>query len=305
MPKPDVVGVLECAYDLRGTDSSWMRQVTDAVHPLFDYGLGTVSFSYQVDASMRTRVGEVFQIGTPQDFEPHLRQMQEHVPPPVVEAIYLAPGGVGTIPEVTGATAQEAARALFSTWGDVLADIMGMTAYHLGGWGFMITAPMPDSRKSTATERNRWLRVLPHLRAGMRLRRHVLDEDGDAVLTPTGERPSRKSCFLCNELDAAVDQGGDDPSSMHQVRYVLLRHCPCGEPQLSVRPQEARHRVDSLRSRDCAWQVPRRRPIAGPRVRLHEQPLPLAHHRPRRMCSRCDSGYPFGEPRRDMKAGSA
>ena len=194
VPRPDVISVVERAYDLAGDDGTWRKRLLEAVQPLFDYGMGTVLFTYDVDPNGRSKVLDVEQVNTPMDLGPVVRAVEEAHEPSFVRRVYMGMGGFGSGREICEGLEIEPPKAVLTDMGQSVPEIMGMTAGVIGGSGMVVAAPMVDGRPSTPAERARWFRVLPHLRAGIRLRRRARatteegpTSDGDAVLSPDGK----------------------------------------------------------------------------------------------------------------------
>lgn len=189
----DLISAVEAAYDLAPDDDAWLDTLCRVVSPYLNYGLGTVAFTYEVDAEHRARAITVKQHGTPFDVTEQVRSSHAALPPSWVETVLMVPGHVGSgievMPEDLRPRLHERLRAA-----DAPPDSMGIAVGNLGGRGVVFCAALPEPRLSTRTERARWYRIAAHFRAGMRLRNLLASVEGapvdahatEAIMEPDG-----------------------------------------------------------------------------------------------------------------------
>ncbi|HSY23332.1 MAG TPA: helix-turn-helix transcriptional regulator [Polyangiaceae bacterium] len=191
--KPNVISIVEAAYDVGGDVKAWLERLLDEIAPRLDRGFGVGASMYAPDLG-------------PQEIVFTTR----HMPPAVLERlvtmsvanpeifhrVHAGQSSRSTVTEALGMTTEEAER--WSPYAEYLhssgvRELGGVLARDPSGHVVVFTLPMPDTRRPGRQERALWSRIAAHVSAGARLHRAVarlssddLTEGAEAVLSPSG-----------------------------------------------------------------------------------------------------------------------
>ncbi len=165
----DLVGIVESAYRLDLDDDKWLTEVSRAVRPFLDEGLGLAAWYY--DASL---AGELRTFG-------FIGHRDARIPMAFVSHAF----GVTSWRELAR---QEAHRQLRVD----TRRIHIFNAADPGGQGCVVGAPIPAQRKSNRVAPLLWGRLAAHVAAGLRIRRKLQAlarrvPSAEAVITPAGK----------------------------------------------------------------------------------------------------------------------
>lgn len=186
----DWVSLIEAGYNLDGTDTRWLEEVSDTAAPLFDRGFWLSIMAYNftpttvdiehVDTRGPSRLVREF-------FESSTKESRE-----VVDLVYRGSGTINSLSElVFSRFPGERANFQRGTLG-IMRDMLCVRAYTGVGSGLFVCLASFRSITPTPTERKRWPLMVSHLGAGLRLRsaaRNFSFDDSpvEAILDPSGK----------------------------------------------------------------------------------------------------------------------
>lgn len=192
--RPDVIEVVERAYDLEASDRDWLKALARSARPLVDRGLGVIAYFYEARAGSPVRVPYATGVGVTRGLLAAGVGFVRATPPEIFERTFRARSGCATASEVSGLgaalEANPAYRQLLHPHGmhDYLAtNVLTDPA----GRGCIIGAPLPAVGATPGAVRRLWDRLAAHLAAGLRLRAELRGaagplEGAEAILTPGG-----------------------------------------------------------------------------------------------------------------------
>lgn len=194
-----LIGVVEAAYHLEGSEEDWLRGVMDAMPGTFDRGFGTTAYTYQLQRGGRAQVGAVVASGPPWLAEVTLatnsaKSYAQADRRTLYEAQRRTLAGApsfGTASEIFGPSSELYAAAFER---DAFAkrygyrDFIGIIAREPSGFGVTVGGLLPAPEGSLRRDRARYGRIAAHLAAALRLRRALSTGLGaeEAVLSPDG-----------------------------------------------------------------------------------------------------------------------
>ncbi len=184
--KRDLLRVVEAGYDDLADERAWLQGIADAARVLLDDGLGLFANVYQLAPRGESPKRTPFvTAGNVVDAKKRQRAIDRDSPPEVIEATF-GRSQVATLNEVLGHPVD----ARLAPVNDQLApygarDAMGLVTVEPNGLGLSINVALRAPRILSPVFRERWLRVMAHLGAGLRLRRQTGDEE--AVLDLSGQ----------------------------------------------------------------------------------------------------------------------
>jgi DNA-binding CsgD family transcriptional regulator len=189
----DAIGILEAAYDVKGSTRAWLERLCALVAPELDRGFGIAAFAYDLENGLdpSTLV---------------LRDMADGVVSAMFAMMKAHPAelrqihgslNLATATQRVGLTRKQAIRFLpHAQHLHVLGirDVLSLTVVDPTGRGYAFGAPAPDLQRPAGPERAMWTRVGVHIAAAGRLRHAIASQrtpepyDGaDAVLSPSGK----------------------------------------------------------------------------------------------------------------------
>jgi DNA-binding NarL/FixJ family response regulator len=189
--RSDIIGVVERAYTLEGSDQEWLQGLVDAAHPLLEKGRGTWGCLLAVTpaVSLDLRASAFRNMGAAQSQD--IPKLMLSAPPQVVGANYRPF-------TVLSGTASEFGRGFVLSehpgWRSLahphrFCDARSVAAMN-DGYGCQISSCLPATEGSTPKWKHVWNRVATHMAAGLRLRRELAQasvlDGAEAVLSPTG-----------------------------------------------------------------------------------------------------------------------
>lgn len=192
-PPPDLLRIVEAAYELDLPELDWLRGLLDAMRPSLDGGLGVAAYVY--DASARPLAIRSPILDCPVDLgvlrEAIARSSEDYVAGSWLSAT------VGTASETPGFFQHPSLGPLFGPGG--IRDVFVVNALDSVGVGCWLGAPLPDVRVLDAEERSAWTRVAEHVGKALRLRLRLASEEPPDS-TPRSSRGARAA------LRAAIRQ---------------------------------------------------------------------------------------------------
>lgn len=161
---PDLVRVLEAAYEMDVPDDAWVRGIIEAVRPCAEDGLGMAAYLY--DFSVRPFTVRSLAHDSPID-QRGLRMLLDSSNDDYVRRSWMTPP-VATASEVPGYEGHPGVLEVFHPAG--IRDVLVINARDPIGVGCWIGAPLRSLRRLAPAERDRWGRIAAHLRSALRLR---------------------------------------------------------------------------------------------------------------------------------------
>jgi DNA-binding CsgD family transcriptional regulator len=174
MQKPSLVGVVEAAYQLEGTEQEWLSGIVEAARPHLDRGRGVVGYFWEARQSGPLQVSEPVLLGTPRVYEQKFAAFTAAADDRVLDGTYRAEVVCGTVSELVGAdlVRQHPAWAMLRPSG--ICDFLGIRVADPNGQSAFLGAPLHRLGRLRPAERTCWERIASHLSAGLRLRRALL-----------------------------------------------------------------------------------------------------------------------------------
>jgi len=186
---PDLISVVEAAYNVDVPESEWLRAIVEALRPTLEDGLGM--FAYLYDTSERPFRVHSLMHDTPVDAN-GVAMLTAEVNDEYVRKSWRSPS-VAMASETEGYSDHPAVHEVFFPHG--IQDVFTINARDDVGVGAWIGAPLRKLMVMNEDVRARWTRVAAHVRAALRLRLRLAGKgtDGDgtngkaeAVLRPNG-----------------------------------------------------------------------------------------------------------------------
>lgn len=194
MAAPDLIGLVETAYDLESDDREWLANVVRRAAPSLDVGRGLVAFYFDASDRAHIRVWHPTDVGET-TLPMKIRLGRHHIigrHSRIASWIACGPATVGSLTDVLR---QADSLEAFQPWITLSGhrDYLGIRACdaRMRGVAFGVCYSEPFTAPVSTTRR--WTRIAAHIAAAYRLRRalHVADvdpliDDGDAVLSADG-----------------------------------------------------------------------------------------------------------------------
>jgi len=208
---PDWIRIIEAAYTLDGSDSTWLERLVASAVPALDAGNGVTA---QI---VRTTPGDVALEAVHVSGQRASKRLVERAiadaSAEAVDRVYRSGITAGTLSEVLFAKVPGAAEAFERSNEGRFRDSLGIVAYTGLDHVVALNTPLTERHRMSRAERLRWTRIAAHVGAGFRLRHTVEqasipDWQRDAVLSP----------------DAAVVDGGSlGASALETLRAFVTR----------------------------------------------------------------------------------
>lgn len=183
--QPDLIDVVECAYDLRGTEAEWLGRVAHRVAPFFDHGLGMVAATFSLSRAGVLRLEPVVTTVS-SGVVAATRHMYATAPPEALVRVHRRRVGLNWTNETLDLDSEdETARVVRS----LLAMVGARTFYAVlctdpTGRGAMVSLARRTRDRPPRAVVESWGRVAAHLAAGFRLVGRL--GAVEAVMTPGG-----------------------------------------------------------------------------------------------------------------------
>jgi len=204
---PDLVGILEAAYETAADDEHWLRELIGRIRPNFRDCPAIYGMLYDDADLSRIRIDKLIGLDLPAGWEAQVHAVGEMIGPLLFARLFRS-GPIATFNErlgdnhpagkafLAGLGSQDLERVerLRVSLAGFGADSVGMVASDPSGRSCHIATLQSQVTKLSVGEVELWTRVSAHVAAGHRIRRQLaaLDErqrgpDGaDAVLRPDG-----------------------------------------------------------------------------------------------------------------------
>jgi len=183
--RPDLLGVVEAAYDLRGSEQGWVARVAERIAPFFDDGLGMMAGTFSLSPAGRFRLQPMVSTVAPEVVALTRRVHATAAVPDLMRA-YSRRVGLNWVSEtidVQGSSASSTAvRALLGSVG--AQDFHAVICADPNGHGMLVSLARRRRDRPAPATVAAWARVAVHLAAGLRLVRRLGDEE--AVVHPGG-----------------------------------------------------------------------------------------------------------------------
>jgi DNA-binding CsgD family transcriptional regulator len=191
MSSGDLLGIVEAAYRVDGSDEDWLQGIAEASLPVLNRGRGIVATWLAKDEHAGpTFAGTPIGVGMDDRILQKLGQSMAAVPPER-RARAVASSPCSTLSESLGEGErfrQDAvAREFLQPYG--VFDVMWIAASDAPGSCVGLGIGLPDITRTLPRERLRYSRLGAHLTTALRLRRRLragAKEDGEARMSPGG-----------------------------------------------------------------------------------------------------------------------
>jgi DNA-binding CsgD family transcriptional regulator len=181
----DIIGVVEAAYRLDGTETEWLQEIANAAYPVMPPNTGLVAFTHQVTATGPS-IGTMLTVGAPPGTVDMVLQVIARASEAELDATVRAEPHCNTLTGLFGSF--ERLQDLGAPFG--VKDVLGVTAMDPDGHGCTLTAGLGQPTLLAPAAKWNWTRVAAHLAAAHRLRRHFASAEldtADAVLEVAGK----------------------------------------------------------------------------------------------------------------------
>lgn len=178
--KADWISLIEAGYSLEGDDQQWLDHLFECAKPLFDPAGVPDAYMYSVTPT-------TFAVGigrTSKSSEAIRLKINQAFSPEIIDLLYRSDRILATGSEfLEHVIPREQYSSMLALVGEAESprrDSWGVTCPCGTGLGVGFTQFLNERRKTTATERKRWLQVAAHLGAGLRLRKFARELSLDA-----------------------------------------------------------------------------------------------------------------------------
>ncbi len=167
--KGDIIGLVEAAYRLDGSQDEWLDRLLELCAPHLDQGLGLAAFTFRIEDGA-LHIQNPRERGTRKGFVAAYASISQQTPFTAIERAYLGAPGLETYRSVF-ADSPAALEAMDTGIGPALGltDFAALNALDPTGRGVAVVAPMTEATPP-GLGTQRWLRVATHIAAGLRLR---------------------------------------------------------------------------------------------------------------------------------------
>ena len=243
-----LIDLIEVAYDLEISDSTWLPTVVETGAPILDQGLGIYAADFVHPAAdgggAQVTVNSTHLHSLPEDYPERFDVARSLVPPGVYQKVS-PPGFAGTWSEMTK-DYPEISKACLEALG--CGDLLGISASDPNGVGVHINAPLPEASRLTPRVRERWQMVGAHIASAFRLRQGlktlaadsrrahtdlprnaeaVLDLEDFRIVGQAGRAEGNRVLKTLRGAARSVDQArgalrGDDPQKALEIWKALI-----------------------------------------------------------------------------------
>jgi DNA-binding CsgD family transcriptional regulator len=192
--KPDLLDIVEAAYDLDSPGQPWLARLTDAVRPHLDRGFGVAGFEFHRPEGGMPTIVQRHNIGIPDALEALYPTVFTTMDPAIRQRPFLM-GPCVTGSQLMGMHRefrdQPHMKRYVQQFG--MFDSIWITAAEPSGLGCGFHAGRPKIAWASPAEMERWGRIAAHLSAAVRLRTRLKgaakEESvaGEATLDPAGK----------------------------------------------------------------------------------------------------------------------
>lgn len=189
---PDLVSLLERAYQLDTDDDTWLYEVVAASVGLLQRGMGVFGFFYQTMNRTAWRLGSVANIGAPPEVPEILRAVAPQSPPEMIHRFYWSKSCITVHGLLGGGPGAEFMRSVMMPLG--VKDVLMIKVADPTGVALSLCAPLAENAAVARPTVRLWNRLCVHLAAAHRLRRLLRGlgsspvgfSGAEAVLSPAG-----------------------------------------------------------------------------------------------------------------------
>ncbi len=194
MAAPDLIGLIESAYDLESDDREWLASLVKQAAPELDVGRGLVAFYFDASDPAHIRVWHPVDVGET-TLPMKIRLGRDILLGRYSEVATWIACGPSTVGSLTDVLRQIDGLAHFQPWITLSGhgDYLGIRACDANMRGVAFGVCYPEPFTAPAATCRRWARIAAHIAAAYRLRRalHVAEldpliDDGDAVISGDG-----------------------------------------------------------------------------------------------------------------------
>jgi DNA-binding CsgD family transcriptional regulator len=221
----DITRIVEAAYDLAGTDRTWLRQLAESAKPCLDTGFGIIVLLVNLSEGSRPKVGTEVSLGAPQRWVRTLARAHQEAPADLIRFVYRSIDGCATLSDVLPALdrhqelqdlrGQAAEQRIEDLLAIVALDRMGgCCALHLG---------LSRQTKLGPRFRRKWRDISKHIGIGLTLRKKLarLAYNGTDAIDAEAKAPHARVAVL-REASRNVDAKRGRPRKTHAQEPMTL-----------------------------------------------------------------------------------
>jgi DNA-directed RNA polymerase specialized sigma24 family protein len=185
MTRPDILSIVEAAYNVDGDPKTWIGEVVTAARLAIGENVGTLGYSYSISPRNELLLHDEAGSGLSPEAAALHRAGASSLSPAIVERTYKA-HVAGTTSEIFDADSMAFFQRVMSPFG--IRDAIGINGFNRGTQGCFLSVFLPQVRSLDRGEHQWASRIARHLAAAARLRsaRQEVD-DVEAVLSPSGK----------------------------------------------------------------------------------------------------------------------
>ncbi|NUP10568.1 MAG: helix-turn-helix transcriptional regulator [Polyangiaceae bacterium] len=191
----DIIDIVEAAYDVERTESSWLENLVRAATPSLDHGLGVVGYVYDASDLDEVKVGSFHSdLRAPVlSSREQVQALIRHSDPTYVQRTWrgLPCSTISETPDIEEQPGYTAMRALG------LHDALVINGIDPTWHGCWLGAFLPEVTKLAPEVAARWARIAAHIASGFRVRRKLeqleqleqlnATNGAEAILSPGGK----------------------------------------------------------------------------------------------------------------------
>lgn len=187
----DLLGVVETAYRLDGSDDVWLESLVAEIQPLLDVGRGVAGFFFDARNAKKLEFSKPVVLGAPAASRIALSAAMRLLPSRMVRQAFVAPIWYSTASNAFGLGERLRDFVLARQFGHQFGcyDMIGFKVVDPSARGVFVLAALPDITTVSARDTHVWGMCAAHVGAALRLRRALTPagfDGAEAVLKPNG-----------------------------------------------------------------------------------------------------------------------
>ncbi len=235
--KPDIIGVIEAAYNIDKSADAWLRGLLASAPPLIDKTMGMIAFTYDASDPGNFRILTFAHNGLTNAFAEHYTANIRRVDANYIRQTFcsLACGTAIESPGWYSVPYLEPAARLFG-----IADALSINGVNPDGHGCVITGLFSERAPLTCRRRDMLSKLACHIAAAYRLRRRL------ASVETTREHPCAiidRNGKLCH-----AEGGARTTAAVAQLRESVAALAHARGPLRSRNPERAVEQWKALTS---------------------------------------------------------
>jgi DNA-binding CsgD family transcriptional regulator len=215
-PPRDLVGVVEAAYQLEGSDQTWLERVATSLKPCFDRGLGTAAFFFELQAGNRLTWAKPVVLGASPALAAALPVALRATPRKLVKVTFGARTAFDTASSWLGwgsAFLHHPLAILFAHPHGV-RDLLNFKVLEPDGHGLFFATALPEVQCASPREAEEFELCAAHLRSALRLRR---------ALARGGAEASEEAVLDASGRCVHAEGTAKEPDARKALREAVLR----------------------------------------------------------------------------------